>query len=133
MTRDEPLVSVSPVIIDREAACAAGLLKFYTGKPCVRGHLSQRYVSTGGCCSCLNKRFVRRINPWTAEMRTYATDRLIAPPNLTRDQRAALRYYLQMCIFQFLRHNNLNTPSIDYAEQEIGKRPPKPGDEREDG
>lgn len=39
-------------IISRESARAAGLKRFFTGKPCRRGHVAQRYVSYGGCCAC---------------------------------------------------------------------------------
>lgn len=28
---------------------------YYTGKPCVRGHFAQRYVSSAGCSQCLKE------------------------------------------------------------------------------
>lgn len=28
---------------------------YFTGKPCIRGHVSKRYVSTGGCDACLRE------------------------------------------------------------------------------
>lgn len=37
----------------RLTAATAGATKYNTGKPCARGHLSDRYTSTGGCCECL--------------------------------------------------------------------------------
>jgi hypothetical protein len=37
MSQDKP-------IITRKAAKAAGLKKFFTGRPCIRGHLAERYV-----------------------------------------------------------------------------------------
>src|SRR5262245_10923516 len=39
-------------IITRSAAKAAGLSRFYTGKPCVRDHLSERITSNGSCFQC---------------------------------------------------------------------------------
>ena len=39
-------------IIAREEARSRGLLFFYTGKPCVRGHNCERYVSVGRCVTC---------------------------------------------------------------------------------
>lgn len=36
----------------REEAALLGLKRFYTGIPCRRGHLSERWVSTTGCLSC---------------------------------------------------------------------------------
>lgn len=42
-------------ITSREEAFRAGLNRFYTGRPCRNGHLSERYVSTQGCIACLRK------------------------------------------------------------------------------
>lgn len=39
-------------VISREAAKAAGLKFFFTGKPCKNGHAVGRYVSTGKCTDC---------------------------------------------------------------------------------
>lgn len=41
-----------PEIIDPKTARALGLKKYFTGKPCRRGHLEDRYVSSGGCMAC---------------------------------------------------------------------------------
>jgi len=38
---------------NRTDAAAAGLKVFNTGKPCRRGHNSDRYVSNGSCIACL--------------------------------------------------------------------------------
>lgn len=35
---------------------ATGLTRFFTGRPCRRGHLSERYTSTGACAECLGVR-----------------------------------------------------------------------------
>lgn len=37
-------------------AAAVGLARFFTGQPCKRGHLSERYTSTGACVECLGVR-----------------------------------------------------------------------------
>ena len=39
-------------IISRDAAKAAGLTRYFTGKPCVRGHLSQRRTVNHVCTEC---------------------------------------------------------------------------------
>jgi hypothetical protein len=39
-------------IITRQAAKAAGLSFYYTGKPCVHGHIAKRYSSTKICAEC---------------------------------------------------------------------------------
>jgi hypothetical protein len=40
-------------IIKRKEALTKGLKRYYTGKPCKHGHLSERFVSNKGCLSCL--------------------------------------------------------------------------------
>jgi len=40
-------------IIGREAAKAAGAKRYFTAKPCVRGHVAERYVSTFQCVICI--------------------------------------------------------------------------------
>lgn len=49
--------------ISREDAIAAGSKRYFTGKPCKRGHVSERKVSDHACLACRNedrKEFVRR-------------------------------------------------------------------------
>jgi len=38
---------------ERGAAKRLGLLRYNTGKPCPKGHLADRFVSTGTCSKCL--------------------------------------------------------------------------------
>lgn len=38
--------------ISREDAISAGLLKYFTGRPCHRGHIDERYVSGFACIAC---------------------------------------------------------------------------------
>lgn len=40
-------------IVNRAEAKTNGDKKYFTGKPCKRGHVSQRWVSTCMCCECL--------------------------------------------------------------------------------
>jgi ribosomal protein L35 len=42
-------------IVNREEARERGLRFFYTGKPCKRGHVAERYLS-GGCAECQRER-----------------------------------------------------------------------------
>lgn len=39
-------------IISRVDAASEGLTRFYTGKKCRHGHLSERFVSNGVCVAC---------------------------------------------------------------------------------
>lgn len=43
-------------IISRAEAHAKGLKHFFTGKPCTKGHISRRFVTTGGCMTCNRER-----------------------------------------------------------------------------
>jgi len=38
---------------NRKQAAREGLHKYFTGKPCKRGHLSYRYTKTGTCAACV--------------------------------------------------------------------------------
>jgi len=40
-------------ILKRSEADEAGLDKYFTGKPCIRGHFSHRYTSSGACSQCV--------------------------------------------------------------------------------
>jgi len=42
----------TPIVISRKDAQAQGLKRYYTGIPCKRGHLSERYASSGDCITC---------------------------------------------------------------------------------
>ena len=39
----------------RETARKKGLTKYFTGKPCRRGHVSERYVKNGNCVVCASE------------------------------------------------------------------------------
>jgi hypothetical protein len=41
-----------PNIIGRDEARALGLKRFFTGKPCKRGHIAERYIGSGRCVQC---------------------------------------------------------------------------------
>jgi hypothetical protein len=42
----------APQIITIQQARSTGLRRYYTGKPCLRGHLSERYVIKSFCIDC---------------------------------------------------------------------------------
>lgn len=45
----------------RRAAAAAGNTRFNTGKPCKRGHYSDRYTANGACVECLSVKTVVQV------------------------------------------------------------------------
>ena len=54
-----------PKIITKQEAIDKGLKKYFTGKPCLRGHLSYRWVSTRRCYECnkVGVQLNRKANP----------------------------------------------------------------------
>ena len=42
-------------LVDRKTAKLLGLAKYFTGKPCRRGHVADRYIA-GACCTCVSER-----------------------------------------------------------------------------
>jgi hypothetical protein len=40
--------------IEREEARLQGRKRYFTGRPCVHGHETERYVSTGACIACID-------------------------------------------------------------------------------
>lgn len=73
-------------LVDKEAARAAGLLLYATGKPCKYGHCAPRYVSTGICheCSTMHKRLAWKRDP--EGMRAKGRARIAANPQANRDR-----------------------------------------------
>lgn len=45
-------------IISLSEAAAKGLRRYFTGRPCPRGHISERFVSSHGCIACMAERQV---------------------------------------------------------------------------
>lgn len=40
-------------MVSKKEARAQGMKRYYTGKPCPKGHLSEKYVSNDACIACL--------------------------------------------------------------------------------
>lgn len=43
------------ILVNRQQAIADGNIKYFTGKPCKYGHISERYVSTSQCYECTQR------------------------------------------------------------------------------
>ena len=48
-------------IISKKEAKEKGLKRYYTGEPCVYGHISERYTNGGGCIVCLDENRKKRM------------------------------------------------------------------------
>ncbi len=73
----------APVIISREDARAAGLKRYYTGEPCRRGHVGERYVQ-GHCVKCSKKYRGDWNNTNREKLNKQARDRYNANPEKAR-------------------------------------------------
>lgn len=56
-------------IVARQEAIALGLDRYFTGKPCVNGHVSERNVKSRGCYACLRNAALRKKSSETPEQR----------------------------------------------------------------
>lgn len=52
---DSP-ITPEPEVVTRGDALAAGLKRYYTGKPCARGHVDYRYVCDHSCAECMRQK-----------------------------------------------------------------------------
>ena len=61
-------------IISRNKAFTSGLKKFFTGKSCSEGHISERYVGNGGCIECARVENAAKpaFDAWKREQREMA-------------------------------------------------------------
>jgi hypothetical protein len=88
-------------IITRADARAQGLKRFFTGKPCMHGHVQPRYVVSGSCMHCSSPTW-RRAYAQTGGTMLRIFVRV--PINLPQNQREALeRYILDACVPAFLK------------------------------
>lgn len=51
-----------PDIVDRNTAHRMGMTRFFTGEPCKRGHVAQRYVDSSNCVEC-HKIYRKKFRP----------------------------------------------------------------------
>jgi len=90
-------------ISERKTAKAAGLVRYFTGKPCPQGHIAEREVINGSCTVCQAERrstskFKARKKAWSAtylarpEIKARRKARYQENPALHR-QRAAAYYW----------------------------------------
>lgn len=114
-------------VISRRDAADHGYTFFFTGKPCKHGHVAPRYVTTGGCKSCLVGMYKPKVNPWTDKLTPFASSKLWTLADFTREERVTLRVYLQHCIFEYIRKNRATRglaymAEVQAAMQDIEER-----------
>lgn len=59
-------------LIERPEARRQGLIRYFTGRPCKMGHISERQVSNGNCCECdLHKERIANMSVKAVERRRF--------------------------------------------------------------
>lgn len=113
-------------IITRAEAKAAGLPRFFTGKPCKHGHLSQRTTANGGCIACNMLTSAALYKTETPEARAVRNARLKAWKDANRGQvRAEGRAYSKAHREQSNAWKAANREKINAANREARQRNPE--------
>jgi hypothetical protein len=82
-------------IVTRDAAQERRLKRYFTGVLCKRGHLAERYTSTGACVSCLLRTVEQEAKPqWRLYLpaKPFAFDEVGMPPGSEAEAQAVFRY-----------------------------------------
>ncbi|WP_116598986.1 hypothetical protein [Primorskyibacter marinus] len=77
--------------IDRATARDMGLKRYFTGKPCKKGHVAERHVSSACCVECTLRR--HRTPEYRADMRPIYRDRYETDPEFQDRRRMHSREY----------------------------------------
>lgn len=86
----DPVILYSGPIVTRAEAKAAGLTRYFTGKPCPHGHICERWTSATGCVECARQR--RERNPELNYARVKAW-RKLHPEERTEEARRYRKKY----------------------------------------
>ncbi len=68
---------IAASIISRKEARDAGMLRYFTGKPCKHGHITERQVSSGNCFQCSREHGLE-VNREGCKRRYHANKELVA-------------------------------------------------------
>jgi 5-methylcytosine-specific restriction endonuclease McrA len=113
-------------VVSRADAKAAGLMRFFTGKPCKHGHLSERMTCNGACYACNILEQAARFRTETPEARAVRNARQKAWKDAHREQvRAEGRAYSKANREQGQAWKAANRDKLNAAEREARKRNPE--------
>lgn len=114
-----PYVPFTGPIVTRAEALASGLTRFFTGKPCKHGHLSERTSCNGGCIACNAISIAALYYAETPEKRAARQERTKAWKDAHRDQvRAEGRAYSQAHREQGNAWKAANREKLNEAERQ---------------
>lgn len=102
-----------PELIDRKQAHERGLVRYFTGFPCRKGHVTERYVSNGVCSGCLKAFSKFAPNPYTKQLVAWSpSDKFHVPHTMTPQHFAGLEAYLYDCVDAWLAHQGMLTQEM---------------------
>lgn len=94
-------------IISRRDALAAGLTRYFTGKPCKNGHAAERYTSDGRCVVCsMERNREHRQKPGVKErLREHQREYQQKPKGKKRIREYQQEYWQRPGVKERRRHN----------------------------
>jgi hypothetical protein len=113
-------------VVTRADALARGLTRYFTGKPCKHGHLSERTSCNGGCIACNAISIAALYYSESAEQRAARQARTTAWKDAHRDQvRAEGRAYSRANRDKANAWKVTNRDKVNAAEREARLRDPE--------
>lgn len=109
------------MLATREEAKLAGHTFFYTGRPCKRGHIAPRYVSSPLCADCVKENYAKRKPKTLAELkeRYRADPELFKAKERERAYRNPKRYWAKHVVKNArVRANKVGVPfdlTVEYV------------------
>ena len=104
MSNAEPMIGTM-VERTREQAIAPGWKRYYTGRPCRKGHLSERYVNGGACIQCIRPDYPLKVGR-TAGVLRYRPELVPCPPHVPVEEVQAFTHYLREAAYTFFSHHH---------------------------
>lgn len=102
-------------IVTAKEARQSESLTYYTGKPCVNGHLSERYLSGGGCITCQReyaKKNKDKVSQKKREWDEKNKERVLLMRRLNYEKTKEIR-------FEKVRAKNLSNPLIKFTRSTL--------------
>lgn len=96
-------------IISRKDAHASGRRKYFSGVPCKKGHVAERYVTTNGCVACLGSYKKLPVGP-SRELRPFVPAMVFVPDDMLPQLQDALNDHLMQATIAWVESLGMMTP-----------------------
>lgn len=94
-------------------AKSLGLAKYFTGKPCKKGHIAERYTKSSTCVECLKESSANRISEFKAYQKTWYQE------NSTKiKEKSNIRYaFIKSSIEEVSKRKNWMANNVDKMKE----------------